>query len=62
MMTAHWLAWCLVAQLLPAGPIELAARERAAVVPKPDEDWFNQQLLVPAKEARVAYALVWQTY
>ena len=24
MMTAHWLAWCLVAQLLPAGPIELA--------------------------------------
>ena len=24
MMTAHWLAWCLVAQLLPTGPIELA--------------------------------------
>src|SRR5690349_21475266 len=24
MYTAHWLAWCLVAQLLPAGPVELA--------------------------------------
>src|SRR5262249_2724859 len=23
MNTAHWLAWCLVAQMLPAGPIEL---------------------------------------
>ncbi len=36
--------------------------ERAAVVPKASEDWFNQQLLVLAKEAQVAYALVWQTY
>jgi hypothetical protein len=24
MITAHWLAWCLVAQTLPAGPVELA--------------------------------------
>ncbi len=44
------------------GPIILDAAERAAVVPSPAEDWFNQQLLVLAKEAKVAYALVWQTY
>jgi len=24
MITAHWLAWCLVAQMLPSGPVELA--------------------------------------
>jgi hypothetical protein len=48
--------------LTAAGPIVLAAADRAAVVPKPAEDWFNRQLLVLAKESRVAYALVWQTY
>jgi hypothetical protein len=44
------------------GPISLSAAQRAAVVPHASEDWFNQQLLVLAKEAKVAYALVWQTY
>jgi hypothetical protein len=40
----------------------VGATERAAVMPKASEDWFNRQLLVLAKEAKVAYALVWQTY
>jgi mannose/cellobiose epimerase-like protein (N-acyl-D-glucosamine 2-epimerase family) len=44
------------------GPVVLGAGERAAVVPRPVEDWYNQQLLVLAREAKVAYALVWQTY
>ena len=44
------------------GPIALTAAERARVVPRVSEDWFNRQLLALAKEARVAYALVWQTY
>jgi hypothetical protein len=44
------------------GPVVLVPRERAKIVPERSEDWFNQQLLVLAKEARVAYALVWQTY
>jgi hypothetical protein len=48
--------------LRDAGPISLSPKERAAVVPRLDEDWFNEQLLVLAKEAKVAYALVWQTY
>jgi len=48
--------------LAAPGPVVLDAAERAAVVPRPSEDWYNQQLLVLAKEARVAYALVWQTY
>jgi hypothetical protein len=45
-----------------AGPVALSARERSQVVPNASEDWFNQQLLVLAKEAKVAYALVWHTY
>jgi hypothetical protein len=44
------------------GPVTLDAAERTAVVPRPSEDWYNQQLLVMAREAHVAYALVWQTY
>jgi Glycosyl hydrolase family 26 len=48
--------------LAAAGPISLDGTERSAVVPKVSEDWFNEQLLVLAKEAKVAYALVWQTY
>jgi hypothetical protein len=48
--------------LTESGPIVLSAAERALVVPSVAEDWFNRQLLVLAKEARVAYALVWQTY
>ena len=44
------------------GPVTLDAAERAAVVPRPSEDWYNQQLLVMARDAHVAYALVWQTY
>jgi hypothetical protein len=44
------------------GPISLDRAERVAVIPRASEDWFNQQLLVLAKEAKVAYALVWQTY
>ena len=48
--------------LRASGPIILSAAERAAVVPGRSEDWFNQQLLVLAKGAKVAYALVWQTY
>jgi len=49
-------------RLADAGPILLNARERAEVVPKASEDWYGTQLLVLAKEARVAYALVWHTY
>jgi len=48
--------------LAAPGPVVLDAAERAAVVPRPSEDWFNQQLLPLAREAHVAYALVWQTY
>ena len=48
--------------LAAPGPVALDAAERAAVVPRPSEDWYNQQLLALAKEAHVAYALVWQTY
>lgn len=48
--------------LAAPGPVVLDDAERAVVVPHPVEDWYNQQLLVLAKEARVAYALVWQTY
>lgn len=44
------------------GPIVIRPGERAAVMPKADEDWFNQQLLPLAKTAKVAYALTWQTY
>jgi mannobiose 2-epimerase len=44
------------------GPVVVSAAERAAVLPSASEDWFNQQLLILAKEAQVAYALVWQTY
>jgi hypothetical protein len=44
------------------GAVTLDAAERAAVVPHASEDWYNQQLLVMAREAHVAYALVWQTY
>ncbi len=31
-------------------------------MPKPDEDWYGQQLLPLATKAKVAYALTWQTY
>lgn len=48
--------------LAAAGPVVLDPAERAAVVPTASEDWFGRQLLVLAKEAKVAYALVWQTY
>jgi len=48
--------------LATAGPIALAARERSQVVPNQSEDWFNRQLLLLAKESKVAYALVWHTY
>lgn len=48
MHTAHWLAWCLVAQLLPAGPIELARGTvtvggdvTATVGAKDDTAFFN---------------------
>ena len=44
------------------GPVVLSAAERALVIPTRSEDWFNQQLLPLAKGARVAYAMVWQTY
>jgi Glycosyl hydrolase family 26 len=47
--------------LRASGPIVLGAAERDAL-PGVSEDWFNRQLLVLAKEAKVAYALVWQTY
>ena len=48
-----------------AAPVVLGADEVAAMFPDPKtytEDWYNRQLLVLAREARVAYALVWQTY
>lgn len=48
--------------LSASGPVVLGPAERALVVPTVAEDWFNRQLLVLAKEARVAYVLVWQTY
>jgi mannose/cellobiose epimerase-like protein (N-acyl-D-glucosamine 2-epimerase family) len=48
--------------LAASGPVVLGAAERAAVVPRLPEDWFNRQLLPLAREAKVAYALVWQTY
>jgi hypothetical protein len=44
------------------GPVVLSPAERTMVIPRPSEDWFNQQLLPLAKAARVAYAMVWQTY
>ena len=31
-------------------------------MPNQSEDWFNRQLLLLAKESKVAYALVWHTY
>jgi len=49
-------------QLKVAGPVSLSVRERSQVVPKPSEDWYGKQLLVLAKQAKVAYALVWHTY
>jgi len=48
--------------LTAPGPVSLSARERLEVVPKASEDWYNKQLLVLAKEAKVAYALVWHTF
>jgi hypothetical protein len=42
--------------------IALTARQRARAFPRSTEDWFGQQLLVLAREASVAYALVWHTY
>jgi hypothetical protein len=45
-----------------AGPVALSPAERAAVAPRAPEDWYNRQLLPLATEAKVAYALVWQTY
>jgi mannose/cellobiose epimerase-like protein (N-acyl-D-glucosamine 2-epimerase family) len=44
------------------GPVVLDAAERAAVLPHPPEDWYGRQLLPLARDAHVAYALVWQTY
>jgi hypothetical protein len=44
------------------GPVVLTPAERALVIPRASEDWFNQQLLPLAKASRVAYAMVWQTY
>lgn len=44
------------------GPIVIRAAERATVMPRSGEDWYNQQLLTLAKQAHVAYALTWQTY
>jgi hypothetical protein len=49
-------------QLTTAGPVVLNVRERSEVVPKASEDWYGKQLLTLAKQAKVAYALVWQTY
>ena len=49
-------------QLTAASPVSLSVRERSAVVPQSSEDWYGKQLLVLAKETKVAYALVWQTY
>lgn len=44
------------------GPIVVLPSERAALMPRASEDWYNQQLLPLAKQAKVAYALTWQTY
>lgn len=44
------------------GPIVVRPAERGAVMPRPSEDWYGQQLLALAKQAHVAYALTWQTY
>jgi hypothetical protein len=48
MQTAHWLAWCLLAQMLPAGPIELAkgtvtvgGEITATFGPRDDTAFFN---------------------
>jgi len=49
-------------QLTTAGPVVLNVRERSEVVPKASEDWYGKQLLTLAKQAKVAYALVWHTY
>ena len=49
-------------RLMAAAPVTLDRRELAEVVPQASEDWFNRQLLVLAREAGVAYVLVWQTY
>ena len=48
--------------LSAAGPIVLDAAERSRLLPRKSEDWFNQQFLTLAKNAKVAYGLVWQTY
>lgn len=44
------------------GPLVVRPAERATVMPRPAEDWYNQQLLPLAAQAHVAYALTWQTY
>jgi len=44
------------------GPLVVRPAERPAVMPRPTEDWYNQQLLPLAAQAHVAYALTWQTY
>ena len=54
--------------LTAAGPVALDDAERAVVLPKAKagtvmaEDWYTTQLLPLAKQAKVSYALVWQTY
>jgi len=48
--------------LTTAGPVTLDDAERAAVLPRTTEDWYTRQLLPLARQAKVAYALVWQTY
>src|SRR4029079_8785825 len=48
--------------LTRSGPVTLNDAERAAVLPRTPEDWYGTQLLVLAKQAKVSYALVWQTY
>ena len=41
----------------------LSAQELTALLARTrDSDWFNRVLLPLAKEAKVAYAMVWQTY
>jgi hypothetical protein len=44
------------------GPLVIPPGERAAVMPRPNEDWYNRELLPLARRAQVAYALTWQTY
>ena len=49
-------------RLTTPSPVSLSVRDRSKVVPKATEDWYGKQLLVLAKEAKVAYAMVWHTY